>query len=297
MAQGNEGLLQKLDQKGALPPMVRFENSVKTWLGANGASNMKKLQALTGSKEAAQDFVVNALTCINALPQLLECTFQSFTGSLLKAAQLGLVPGPMGECAIIPFRNKGKLEAQMIPQYGGLCKLALQSGFITGIWAEVVREKDAFDYMEGLDRKLVHKKAPGSPEERGGRVCVYACYRTAYGNTEFTILWPSDIESIKKKSRGAGSDFSPWNEKGDTTAQEHDWMWKKSAIKQLLKLAPKSKRLNLALMADNKVERPDLHQDAGFEVSATIFDEISSTPEDNSAGEAQESPQAEPTGQ
>lgn len=269
MAQGNEGLLQKMETKNALPPTVRFERSIKAWLGAENQSNFKKLQALCGSKEAAQDFIVNALTCVNAVPKLMECSVQSFTSALLKAAQYGLTPGPMGECVILPYGS----DAQLVMEYGGLCKLALQSGLVTAIWAEVVREKDHFDYMEGLKRTLEHKKAPGSPEQRGERVAVYACFSTIYGNTEFTILWPSDIESIKKKSRAAGSKFSPWNEQGDTTPQETDWMWKKTAIKQLAKLMPKSRKLNMALVADNKAERPDLTQDAGFEIGQNLFDD------------------------
>ena len=46
-------------------------------------------------------------------PQLQQTTPQSFMAAMFTAAQLGVEPNtPLGQAYLIPFRNKGVLEAQ-----------------------------------------------------------------------------------------------------------------------------------------------------------------------------------------
>ncbi len=55
-----------------------------------------------------------AFTEIRKNPQLLDCSQASLLGAIMTAAQLGLEPGPTGQCYLIPYRNKklGTVECQ-----------------------------------------------------------------------------------------------------------------------------------------------------------------------------------------
>lgn len=58
----------------------------------------------------------------------------------------------------------------------------------------------------------------------------------------------SDIEKIKGMSKAANSDHSPWNSASDPEL----WMWKKTVLKQLAKLLPKTEELSQAIASDNE---------------------------------------------
>ena len=69
------------------------------------------------------------LTEIRRTPKLLGCTQQSLLGSIMQSAQLGLEPGVLGQCWIIPYGT----EAVFIPGYRGYAQLA---------WRSVRRQRD-----------------------------------------------------------------------------------------------------------------------------------------------------------
>lgn len=53
------------------------------------------------------------LSALSTNPQLQQTTPQSFLGSMMTAAQLGLEPNtPLGQAYLLPYRNKGVLECQ-----------------------------------------------------------------------------------------------------------------------------------------------------------------------------------------
>lgn len=51
-----------------------------------------------------------ALTEFRKNPTLGNCTPASFFGSLLTASQLGLEPGPLGHCYLIPYKGQVSLQ-------------------------------------------------------------------------------------------------------------------------------------------------------------------------------------------
>jgi len=224
-------------------------------------------------------------------PKLMQSDPSSLCEAFMRCAMTKLLPGM--EVSLLTFWNKkkGANDVVFVPQYGALIKLALQSGFIKAVWSEVVCEKDEFDVEEGLYRKLHHKKARVSREQRGARVAVYACYEGVYGNHEFHVLWPEEVMAIKKRSTAGDSDFSPWNGDKHGNFTDTDWMWKKCAIKQLLKTVPKSIELNRALLFDNEAEVPEskkkpivnLDDMYGLDGSDVIEPPEGATPEDGSS--------------
>ena len=275
----NGKLAEHMQQRGASVKPLGFESQVRNWLTAANQQNLKKLSSLWGSQKEAKRFLVMALDCVSVNPELLKCSFDSFTLALLKCAQTRLYPGPgLNEAAIVPYKS----EAKFIPMYQGLVKLGLQGGFIKGLWAEVVREHDEFDYEFGANRTLVHRPRRGTPKERGPRIACYACYKSIYGNVEWALMFAEEVEAIRKRAPGAGSAYSPWS--GDDREQygDVDWQWRKTILKQLLKLVPKSIELARAMQFDNEVEGAEpkeaaVHLDAEG-VLGGLIDEPEATP-------------------
>jgi recombination protein RecT len=250
----NSQLATQIAAKNPATAPMSIKHQLHDWK----EKNLETLQSfLGGHKEDAERLYLAFAHTVSRSTDLLECTKESLVTSLLQCAQLGLYPGPFQEAAIVSYRNKDKgiKEAQFIPQYQGLVKLGKQSKHLIDIHANVVYAADEFDFEEGSKKYLRHKKS--LLEARGERVAVYACATLSDGGHEFIVLAPHEVEHIKKRSKSAKSDFSPW-----TT--DTDQMWKKTAIKQLCKLIPKQgdagKKLAEAIEVDNEIERPDLRK-------------------------------------
>lgn len=194
-----------------------------------------------------------ALTEVRRTPLLARCTQASFGGALMTCAQLGLEPGVSGEAYLLPFRNKKKqiYEVQLIIGYQGMAKLFWQSPLARSLDAQAVYEHDpVFEYAYGLEPKLIHK--PRLDGDRGKAIAYYAVARMEGGGSAFVVMSPTDIEKIRTRSRA--KDDGPWQ-------TDYDAMAKKTCLRQLFKLLPRSPELSQALTQDEAV-RTDLSADA-----------------------------------
>ena len=183
-----------------------------------------------------------ALTAVRKNHKLAECTPESFAGALLTAAALGLEPEVNHECYLVPYRNKGTMECQLIVGYQGMAKLFYQSPLAANLDAQAVYEKDDFDYAYGLDPYLRHKPARG---ERGKVVDYYACAKLTTGASAFVVLSAEEVKELRKGKVGSS---------GDIPDPQH-WMERKTVLRQLVKLLPKSPTLQLAERADERSGR------------------------------------------
>lgn len=197
-------------------------------------------------------FVRVAYSTITKQPKLLEATQASLLMSLLEAASLGLVPNSvMGEAYIVPFNNKVKdengkerweVQAQFIPGYRGLAKLARQSGEITNVIARAVRDGDYFEVVQGTDEKLVHKPEPSLASRELTRVYAVAHFRE--GPPMFDVMERWEVNRIMGRSKS--KDYGPWK-------TDYDEMAKKTVLRRLCKQLPLSDTdLEKALEADNR---------------------------------------------
>lgn len=170
-----------------------------------------------------------ALNVIRSNPKLLECDINSLMGGVMEASKLGLEPGLMGQCYLIPFRNNktGKNEAQFIIGYKGLIDLVRRSGQISTIEARTVYENDEFDYEYGLNDKLVHKPAM---DEKGAPIAYYAIAKMKDGGYSFLVMSHKEAEKYRDKYAKA-KNFGPWKD-------EFDAMARKSVLRQLIKYLP-----------------------------------------------------------
>jgi len=187
---------------------------------------------------------------LKSSPQLSKCTQTSLISAVIQTVQLGLQPGNLGHVYLVPFKNKQKDgsyrdEVQLIVGYKGLCELVNRSGRAVVLTAEVVHEKDIFDYELGLTPKLKHIPAPGN---RGDIIGVYAIAKNMNANEKvFVYLQKDEIDNVKAASKSKNSDYSPWT----TWPAE---MAKKTAVKRLCKLLPLSSEIQTQISADETIK-------------------------------------------
>lgn len=191
-------------------------------------------------------FTRMVLSAISTNQALGACTPTSFLGAMMSAAQLGLEPNtPLGQAYILPYKNKGVLEAQFQLGYKGLIDLAYRSGEVELVQAHIVYENDKFELEYGLEPKLTH--VPAS-KDRGQAVRVYAMFKTKSGGYGFEVMSMEDVRlHAEKYSKAYATSSSPWK----TNFEE---MAKKTVLKKCLKYAPLKSEFVKAVVQDGSVK-------------------------------------------
>ena len=174
--------------------------------GANGTSVAKKenksktifdvIQA--GAKQFAtalpkhinsDRFVRIAITTIRQNPKLAQCSQESLLGALMVSAQLGLEPGVLGQCYLIPYGR----ECQFQIGYKGMIELLRRSGQLKDIYAYSVYENDEFEMTYGLERNLKHKP---NLQDRGNFIGCYCVAVLKDDARAFEYMTKEEIESV-----------------------------------------------------------------------------------------------------
>ena len=229
-------------------------------------------------------FVRICLSTVQKNPELLDCEPATFIAAVYQCAQLGLeTDGVLGQAYLVPFKNKGVKEVQLIPGYRGLMKLAYQTGEVSSIRARVVRERDKFGYGFGLFERLEHE--PHRGQDAGELVAVYAVARIkGVEDPLFIVLERWEIDKIRERSKA--SQNGPW-------VTDYDEMAKKSAIRRLCKMLPASvekDNLGRAVALDERAE-------AGVPQQIEIIDAEEASPAPAAAAEAAAPAPSEPPAQ
>lgn len=190
------------------------------------------------------------LSAASRTPALLDCTPESILLAVMQCAQLGLEPNtPLGLAYILPYENRknGKKEAQFIPGYRGLIKLAQQSGEISDLRSRVVYLGDHFHVEYGLHEKLEH--IPAMSGENREIVAVYAVATIKGSSTpHMEVMTMSEVVAIKNRSRSGN--HGPWV----TDLAE---MARKTVIRRICKSLPLSVEMSTALAAQATAEAGD----------------------------------------
>lgn len=171
------------------------------------------------------------MTTIRTTPELKNADIGSLLGGVMQAAQLGLEPGLLGQCYLLPFKNnkKGITEVQFIIGYKGMIDLARRSGHIQSIYAHAVYENDEFEYELGLNPTLKHK--PTMQAEKGAILGAYAVAHFKDGGYQMEFMPKAEIDKRRNSSPGGRSKYSPWN-------NHYDEMAKKTVIRHMWKYLP-----------------------------------------------------------
>ena len=223
-------------------------------------------------------FTRMVLSAISTNQALGSCTPSSFLGAMMSAAQLGLEPNtPLGQAYILPYKNKGVLEAQFQLGYKGLIDLAYRSGEVELVQAHIVYENDKFECEYGLEPKLTHVPADSN---RGNAIKVYAMFKTKSGGYGFEVMSMDDVrEHAKKYSKAYSSSYSPW-------ATNFEEMAKKTVLKKCLKYAPLKSDFVRGIVQDGSIKN-EVSEDM-YEVPDVVIDDADYTVVDTDTGEIME---------
>ena len=229
-------------QDQSLPVVQRLQTS----LGAM----QKQFQSTLPAHISPQKFLRAAVTAVQNTPDLQEAEVPSIISACQKAATDGLIIDGR-EAALVVFNkkvnNKWEKHAQYMPMVAGLLKKARNSGQISAISAHVVYKNDDFDYELGLNPKLTHK--PVIDGEPGELRCAYAIAKLKDGSDQFEVMTRTQIYKILASSK-SGWDAQKSKPKGIWLKWE-DQMWRKTALKALLKYLPSSSDLDGIIEYDN----------------------------------------------
>lgn len=239
-------------------------------------TNWKAISAVVPETITPKRFGNLLANSVRATPALASCTSVSLVGAMLSAASLGLeVDSPLGEANLVPYRRKlsdGKTitEAQLIIGYQGILKLYRQhpeSGSVASGW---VGSNDQFDFEYGTQPRLSHKPAMG---DRGEPIYFWASYTLKDGTTDFVVLTPQEVADLRGKPAG---------KKGSVADPQH-WMARKTALKQVLKMAPKSTQFATALRVD-EVSGSDAAQNIKVSITTEPGEHVDTTTGEITAG-------------
>jgi recombination protein RecT len=200
--------LAKADDK-KISPAQNFRNMLQ--------QVAPKLDAVLPKSISPQRFIEIAITTITKSPRLMDCDSMTVVRACIEASQLGLmIDGVLGHAYIVPY---GK-QAQLQVGYRGLTFMAMRTGEIKEIYADVVREGDMFEYEYGLDKYLRHKPCDGE----GDISHAYAYAQFVNGGSVFTVMNRKQIDGIRKRSKA--SDNGPW-------VSDYHQMAKKTVMRNL----------------------------------------------------------------
>lgn len=178
-----------------------------------------------------------ALTTIRTNPKLLECNLPSLAAAVMQAAQLGLEPGLIGHCYIIPY---GK-EATFIIGYKGMIDLARRSGQIKSISAQIVYDNDLIELEYGLEDKLKHvpwhlrtdKQAKASGTIKGAYMVAQ------FKDGGHYIHYMPYEEIVQHRDRSAGyTNAKKYNRTDNPWISDEPEMCKKTVIRSGFKYLP-----------------------------------------------------------
>ena len=214
------------------------------------------LQIEQGDESRWNKELVFALQIIRGNDLLQKCLPESIMNSVVNLATIGISLNPALALAyLVPRDGKCVLDIS----YRGLIKIGTDSGSIRSIHSNVVYSFDEFDYQEGSDLYVKHKRSMNPPEDfvkdpLGNFwkyfVCAYSVATLHDGNKDYMIMPKYKIEKIRNTSK-VKSDKGPWG-------QWPEEMSRKTVIKYHYKTLPQSEKMGQAVTILNEHEGIDI---------------------------------------
>ena len=207
---------------------------LRDWLQA--PEFKEQLTLACGEAIKPEHFLRVAITAMNKVPKLYDCTRESVFQCMLNCAAFGVELNGR-DAHLIPY---GK-EATLIIDYKGYVRLVMNTGLVSNIHADVVRENDGFEYDLGeVKRHVIDFRKP-----RGEIYAVYCIVTMKDGTKKAEVMSKDDVEAVRRRSRSGTS--GPW---------VSDWgeMAKKTCFRRLQKWLPLSPEIQEKLDKDMRAE-------------------------------------------
>jgi recombination protein RecT len=185
------------------------------------------LAAFLPANTSPDRFMALARRAVLEQPALSECSAASVLRALRECALSGLELDGKMSTLIVRKSKQGRPTATWDATYRGMTSLALSSGIIRGVEAQVVREADDFSVELGSHAALMHR--PRISGARGDVIAAYAIAELSSGAKVIELLTGEDLRRIRALSpAGDRGPWGPWD----------DEMARKSALRRLLKKLP-----------------------------------------------------------
>lgn len=216
-----------------------------------------------------------AITALSRTPKLMECTQESLMKCLLDLSAYGIEPDGR-RAHLIPYGN----QCTLILDWKGLAELALRSGIIAKLHADIVCENDEFEFNLGeIVRHKVDYRKP-----RGEMYAVYALAVTKDGPVFVQVLTKDEVDAVRKRSRASSS--GPW-------VTDYHEMAKKTAFRRLSKWLPLSAEFREASERDDdRLPERDVTPQVSFAPAFETLPASDSTPGDSQPAAAVMAPPA-----
>lgn len=239
-----------------------------------------------------------AIQILSNNPYLLKCDSDSVKHAIVNVALTGITLNPALRYAyLVPRKVKNELKCILDISYMGMIKILTDAGAVKNVDAGVIYQNDRYDFRRGSDPYFKHVPALSG---RGEKIGAYAIAFLRDGGFQFEILGREDIEKVRATSESykneEGRKYSPWE-------TWEDEMWKKTVLKRLFKLLPKtnfSDQLIAAISHDYEAEMSDVSAPKEDKYSG-IFEDIQEatvvtepTPKTKERPKAEKQPEPQP---
>lgn len=214
------------------------------------ASQWKTIASVLPSHFTEERFGALVISAAHKTPKLFKCTGLSILNAMHQAASIGLeINAATGEAYLIPYGS----NAQLVPGYKGLVKLAIQSREVRAIEARLVYEGEKnFAVHYGSDSRIEHQ--PDFDVERNPSkvTYAYAVAKLPSGATTFEVMTRKQLDAIRSRSASvkAGQKDSPW-------FTDEEEMMRKTVTRRLCKYLPMSPQLAQAVELSDRAETGD----------------------------------------
>ncbi len=186
------------------------------------------------ARQIPDTFWAGAMVDFRRNPKLGMCTSESVIASVGTAYVAGVQIGDgRGSGWLVPFKNHGVLEAQLMIGYRAIVNQAYNCPRLASILCEVVREGDVFEYELGTARRLKHVPIPGNDKP-----ITYTYMVAEVMGSQMPLVFVMDrkqVDAVKARSQAVqfGGD-SPWFDKEIGEAE----MTKKTVLRRGAKQLP-----------------------------------------------------------
>lgn len=177
---------------------------------------------------------------------------QSLRNAVVNVAAVGLTLNPVLRYAYLVTRG-GKICLDF--SYMGMTKVAVDSGSVTAVRAEVVYEKDHFEYMGPFTMPIFRPDC--FAEDRGKKLGVWCAAKTDKGEFIVGFMSLKAVHDIRDRFSESWKSHQKDKNKSTPWVTDEDEMIKKTIIKREYKMWPKTERLANAINALNEHEGID----------------------------------------
>ena len=177
-----------------------------------------------------------ALQILESNNYLQKARPESIRNAIVNLSLTGLTLNPALKYAyLVPRNSQDGLNIVLDISYIGMIKLLTDAGAVKNVDAGVIYSNDKYDFRKGSDPYFKHQPALVN---RGEKIGAYAIAYLRDGGFQFEIMGRDEIEKVRATSESYKNEktrkYSPWE-------NWEDEMWKKTVLKRLFKLLPKTK--------------------------------------------------------